>query len=66
MWLDSHRFGGNTTGKLVTKKSRKEVYRLSSLNGNNPEDTYVPREYLPNVTSEDYFNNKSRNDGALD
>ena len=66
MWLDSHRFGGNTTGKLVTKNSRKEVYKLSSLNGKNPEDTYVPSEYLPNVTSEDYFNNKSRNDGALD
>ena len=42
----------------MTKKTRKEVYRPSSLNGKNPEDTYVPSEYLPKVTSEDYFNNK--------
>lgn len=46
--------------KLVTKKTRKEVYRPSSLNGENPEDTYVPSEYLPKVTSEDYFLNNKR------
>lgn len=42
VWLNIQRLGRNGTGKLVTRKSGKEVCEQTSKNGQKGEDIYVP------------------------